>query len=190
MSGASRPSTRASKLPFTQLMFVARGAFPRSTPSVCALRGFLPGRVFPDRYTRRHGLARPPPNWVRWPERVATCTSRSFVCPYTMHRALASAERSAPSGCVPGTLRPRAPHTYLGDDGSHVNHRKLKIPARYSRPGKRSINIHKWCMQSAAEFCRLMPRLEIRSDCSRRPQSISDTVHHFSCLGGMRTRST
>jgi len=39
---------------------------------VCALRGFLPGRVFPDRTTRRHGLARPPPNWVGWAERVVT----------------------------------------------------------------------------------------------------------------------
>jgi len=72
VSVASRPSTRASKLPVTQLVFVARGAFPRSTPSVCALRGFLPGRVFPDRTTRRHGLARPPPNWVGWAERVVT----------------------------------------------------------------------------------------------------------------------
>ena len=72
MSVASRPSTRASKLPVTQLVFVARGAFPRSTPCVCALRGFLPGRVFPDRTTRRHGLARPPPNWVGWAERVVT----------------------------------------------------------------------------------------------------------------------
>jgi len=70
VSVASRPSTRAGKLPVTQLVFVARGAFPRSTPCVCALRGFLPGREFPDRSTRRHGLARPPPNWVGWAERV------------------------------------------------------------------------------------------------------------------------
>jgi len=72
VSVASRPSTRASKLPVTQLVFVARGAFPRSTPCVCALRGFLRGRVFPDRTTRRHGLARSPPDWVGWAERVAT----------------------------------------------------------------------------------------------------------------------
>ena len=72
MNVASRPLTRASKLPVTQLVFVARGAFPRSTPCVCALRGFVPGRVFPDRTTRRHGLARPPPNWVGWAERVVT----------------------------------------------------------------------------------------------------------------------
>jgi len=64
MSVAPRPSTRASKLPVTQLVFVARGVFPRSTPCVCALRDFLPGRVFPDRTTRRHGLARLPPYWV------------------------------------------------------------------------------------------------------------------------------
>ena len=72
MSVASWPLTRASKLPVTQLVFVARGALPRSTPCVCALRGFLPGRVFPDRTTRRHGLARPPPNWLGWAERVVT----------------------------------------------------------------------------------------------------------------------
>jgi len=76
MSVASRPSTRASKLPVTQLVLVARGAFPRSTPCVCALRGFLPGRVLPDRTTRRHGLARPPPNWVGWAERVVTAIAR------------------------------------------------------------------------------------------------------------------
>jgi len=64
VSVASRPSTRESKLPVTQLVFVARGVFPRSTPCVCALRGFLPGRVFPDRTTRRHGLDRLPPKWV------------------------------------------------------------------------------------------------------------------------------
>jgi len=69
---ASRPSTRASKLPVTQLVFVARGVFPRSTPCVCALRGFLPGRVFPDRTTRRHGLARLLPDWVGLAGRVVT----------------------------------------------------------------------------------------------------------------------
>jgi len=72
VSVASRPSTRASKLPVTQLVFVAWGAFPRSTPCVCAHRGFLPGRVFPDRTTWRHGWARPPPNWVGWTGRVVT----------------------------------------------------------------------------------------------------------------------
>jgi len=71
-SVASRPSTRASKLPVTQLVFVARGVFPRSTPCVCALRGFLPGRVFPDRTTRRHGLVRLPPDWVGLDGRVVT----------------------------------------------------------------------------------------------------------------------
>ena len=45
-------------------MFAARGVFPRSTRCVCALQGFLPGRIFPDRTTRRHGLDRLPPNWV------------------------------------------------------------------------------------------------------------------------------
>jgi len=85
VSVASRPSTRASKLPVTKLVFVARGAFPRSTPCVCALRGFLPRRVFPDRTTRRHGLARPPPNWVGWAERVVTCSRKFFSvsCPET-----------------------------------------------------------------------------------------------------------
>jgi len=63
---------RASKLPVTQLVFVARGVSPRSTPCVCALRGFLPGRVFPDRTTRRHGLARLPPKWAGWAARVFT----------------------------------------------------------------------------------------------------------------------
>jgi len=78
VSVASRPSTRASKLPVTELVFVARGAFPRSTPCVCPLQGFLPGRVFPDRNTRRHGLARPPPNWVGWAERVVTVPAADY----------------------------------------------------------------------------------------------------------------
>jgi len=72
VSVASSSSTRAGELPVTQLVFVARGAFPRTTPCVCALRGFLPGQVFPDRTTWRHGLARPPPNRVGWAERVVT----------------------------------------------------------------------------------------------------------------------
>jgi len=72
VSVSSRPLTRASKLPVTHLVFVARGVSPRSTPCVCALRGFLPGRVFPDRTTRRHGLARPPHNWVGRAEPVVT----------------------------------------------------------------------------------------------------------------------
>jgi len=72
VSFAWRPSRRASKLPVTQLVFVARGVFPRSTPCVCALRGFLPGRVLPDRTTRRHGLARVPPDWVGLAGRVVT----------------------------------------------------------------------------------------------------------------------
>jgi len=72
VSVASRPSTRASKLPVTQLVFVARGVFPRSTPCVCALRGFLPGRVFPDTNTRRHGLDRLPSDWVGLAGRLVT----------------------------------------------------------------------------------------------------------------------
>jgi len=72
VSVASRPSTRAKKIPFTQLVFVTRGVSSRSTPCVCALRGFLSGREFPYRTTRRHGVARPPPNWVGWAERVVT----------------------------------------------------------------------------------------------------------------------
>jgi len=70
VSVTSRASTRASKLTVKQLVFVARGVSPWSTQCVCALRGFLPGRVFPDRTTRRHGLSRLPPNWVGWAERV------------------------------------------------------------------------------------------------------------------------
>jgi len=72
VSVASRPLTRASKLPVIQLVFVARGVFPRSTPCVSALRGFRPGRVFPDRTTRRHGLARLPPDWVGLAGRAVT----------------------------------------------------------------------------------------------------------------------
>ena len=72
MGTASEPSTWGSKLPVTKLVFLARGAFARSTPCLCALRGFLPGRVFPDRTTRRHGLARLPPNWVGLAGRVVT----------------------------------------------------------------------------------------------------------------------
>jgi len=72
VSDESRPSTRERKRPVTQLVFVARGVFPRSTTCVCALRGFLPGRVFPDRTTRRHGLTRLPPDWVGLAGRVFT----------------------------------------------------------------------------------------------------------------------
>jgi len=72
VSVASMPSMRACKLPVTQLVFVARGVSSRSTPCVCALRGILPGPVFPDRTTRRHGLARPPPNWAEWAERAVS----------------------------------------------------------------------------------------------------------------------
>ena len=72
MSVVSKISTRESKLPVAQLVFVARGAFPLSAPGVCALRGFLPGRVSPDRTTRRHGLARLLPNWVGLAGRVVT----------------------------------------------------------------------------------------------------------------------
>ena len=72
VSVASGPSTRASMLPVTQLVFAARDVFPPSTPCVCALRGFLPGPVFPDTATRRLGLARLPPNWVVLAGRVVT----------------------------------------------------------------------------------------------------------------------
>jgi len=72
-SVTSIPSTRASKLPVTQLVFVARGVFPWSTPCVCALRGLLPGREFPDMTTRRHGPARLPPDWVGLAGRLVTC---------------------------------------------------------------------------------------------------------------------
>jgi len=74
VSASSRPSTRESKIPVTQLVFAARGVFPGSTPCVCALRGSLPGRVFPDRTTRRHGLVRLPPNWVGLAGRVFTAS--------------------------------------------------------------------------------------------------------------------
>jgi len=72
VSVASTPSTPANKLPVTQLVLVARGAFPRSTPCVCALRFFLPGPLFPDRNTRRHGLARLLSNCVGLAGRVVT----------------------------------------------------------------------------------------------------------------------
>jgi len=79
VSVASRPSTWASKCSVTQLVFVARGAFPRWTPCLCALWGFLPGRVFPDRTTRRHCLARPPPKRVGWAERVVTRAPKATI---------------------------------------------------------------------------------------------------------------
>jgi len=62
----------ASKTPVTKLVFVALGVSSRSTLFVCALRGFLSGRVFSDRTTRRHGVARLSPNRVGWAERVVT----------------------------------------------------------------------------------------------------------------------
>jgi len=79
VSAASRPSTRESKLPVTHLVFVTRGVSPRSTPCVFALRGFLPGRVFPDRTTRRHGLARLTPNWVGSAGHVVTGMSLKHI---------------------------------------------------------------------------------------------------------------
>ena len=66
----SRPSTRARKRPVTQPVFAARNVLPLSTPCVCALRGFFPERVFHDRTTRRHGLARRPHDWVGLAGRV------------------------------------------------------------------------------------------------------------------------
>jgi len=59
-------------LPVAQLVFAARGVLPRPTPCVCALQGFPPGRVCPDRTTRRHSLARLPPNWVGLAGRVVS----------------------------------------------------------------------------------------------------------------------
>jgi len=72
VSVASRTSTRASKHPVTQLVCAACGVFPLSTPCVSALRDFVPGRVFPDRTTRRHDLARLPPDCVGLAGRVVT----------------------------------------------------------------------------------------------------------------------
>jgi len=45
---ASEPSICASNLPVTKRVLLARGAFARSTPWVCALRGLLSVKVFPD----------------------------------------------------------------------------------------------------------------------------------------------
>jgi len=75
VSVAARPSKQASKLPVTQLVFSARGVFPRSTPCMCARRACLAGRVFPDRTSRPHGLARLPPNWVGLAGRVVTVST-------------------------------------------------------------------------------------------------------------------
>jgi len=106
VSVASRPSTRASKLPVTQLVFVARGVFPRSTPCVCALRGFLPGRVFPDRSTRRHGLARLPPDWVGLAGRVVTASpsARVAMSPSCFSRQ-ASVDTTIRAACLLARVR-------------------------------------------------------------------------------------
>jgi len=49
------------------------GASPPGRRRACVLLwAFFSGRVFPDRTTRRHGLARSLPNWVEWAERVVT----------------------------------------------------------------------------------------------------------------------
>jgi len=66
MGTASEPSTWGSKFTVTQLVFLALRDFALSTPCVCALRGVLPGRVFPYRTTRRHGLARLPRTGWGW----------------------------------------------------------------------------------------------------------------------------
>jgi len=93
-------------------VFVARGAFPRSTPCVSALRGFLSGWVFPDRTTRRHGLARPPPNCVAWAERVVSTTGHNVrTCPAdaaakVAHTARVAAAR-ATKGAAAGSDRNR-----------------------------------------------------------------------------------
>ena len=117
-------------------------------------------------------------------------TSRAYVSPYNMRCAVRCAERRALSACVPGNLRPHAPQTYPGDDGSHVRPPEAQKLSHILSLWKSTIIRDKWCMQSAAQSCRLMPRLEIRSDCSRQHQRIPDTDLHFSRLGGMRTRST
>ena len=87
VSVASRNSTRASKHPVTQLVCAACGVFPLSTPCVSALRGFVPGRVFPDRTTRRHDLARLPPNWVGLAGRFVTAPT---TAPMTTPRLVPS----------------------------------------------------------------------------------------------------
>jgi len=75
MSVASRHSTRASKRPVHNSC-LSLGASSPGRRRVCVLFGFFfPGRVLPDRTTRRHGLARPPPNLVGWAERVVTMRS-------------------------------------------------------------------------------------------------------------------
>ena len=130
VSVALRPSTRASKLPVTQLVFVARGAFPRSTPCVCALRGFLPGRVLPDRTTRRHGLARPPLSWVGWAERVATHMIPSLfivlrtLLSYCKHSATAIFWRSAILYAQPNHCRLTIPG---GDDCQKTSKRLIEV---------------------------------------------------------------
>jgi len=49
------------------------GACPPGRRRACVLFGiFFRGGVFSKRTTRRHGLARPPPDWVVLPERVVT----------------------------------------------------------------------------------------------------------------------
>ena len=101
---ASRTLTRAGKLPVTHFVFFSRGVFPLSAPCVCAPRGILPGRVFPDGTTRRHGLPRLLASWVGMAGHVVTvCTpatiknlpSRSTAAPKTDGLAC-----SAPSGHV------------------------------------------------------------------------------------------
>jgi len=69
---ALRHLTRTSQLPVIETVFVAPGVFPRSTPCVCALWGCLLRWVFPNRTTRRQGLARRRPDWVGLAGRIVT----------------------------------------------------------------------------------------------------------------------
>jgi len=185
VSVASRPSTRASKLPVTQLVFVARGVFPRSTPCVCVLRGFLPGRVFPDRTTRRHGLVRFPPDWVGlagcvvtlWPRQPGPSwdpqsgarrpgASLRWLAPVRQRARRPRSRATVPSATTAAGVansrrssRPRRPGRPTGgppaNDGGPVVLQCGTWPARRLRPEGRPCLRH-------LDVRRLLPRLSMR----------------------------
>lgn len=109
VSVASRPSPRAGNLSVTQLVFVAQGVLPRSTPCVCAIRGLRQVRVFPDRATQRHGLACLSATWVGSAGHVVKAKAACLTaCAALRALATSSATRASSAVMAPARFRARA----------------------------------------------------------------------------------